>query len=54
MEHITFVPTELAKQVENLEKANRLLRLENQALRQQLQQARVARVRPVCAARVEG
>lgn len=47
MEHITFVPTELAKQVENLEKANRLLRLENQSLRQQLQQAQAAPVRPV-------
>lgn len=54
MEHITFVPTELAKQVENLEKANRLLRLENQALRQQLQRARFAPVRPVSAVYVEG
>jgi len=47
VEHITFVPTELAKKVENLEKANRLLRLENQSLRQQLQEARSAAVRRV-------
>lgn len=45
MEHITFVPTELAKRVEDLEEANRLLQLENQSLRQRLEQDRPEAVR---------